>query len=86
MPMGRPSTQVRISAATETITVSHRRSPITSVTGRRHSIDIPKLPCTTRRIHFRYCTYIGCPRPYWIRRFCASSSVTTLPIDAIWAM
>ena len=29
---------------------------------------------------------MGWPRPYWMRRFWASSSVTTLPIDAIWAM
>ncbi len=54
--MGRASTQVRSSAATETTTVSHRRSPITSVTGRRHSIDMPKLPWTTSFIHLRYCT------------------------------
>ena len=54
--MGRASTHVRISAATETITVSHRRSPITSVTGRRHSMDMPKLPWTISRIHLKYCT------------------------------
>ena len=29
---------------------------------------------------------MGWPRPYWILRFCASSSVTTLPMVAIWAM
>ena len=54
--MGSASTHVRISAATETTMVSHRRSPITSVTGRRHSIDMPKLPTTISRIHFRYWT------------------------------
>ncbi len=54
--MGRASTHVRMSAATETTTVSARRSPITSVTGRRHSIDMPKLPCTISFIHFQYCT------------------------------
>jgi hypothetical protein len=54
--MGKARTQVSISAATETTTVSHKRSPITSVTGRRHSIDMPKLPRTTCFIHLRYCT------------------------------
>jgi hypothetical protein len=49
--MGSASTQVRIRAATETTTVSHRRSPITSVTGRRHSIDMPKLPWAISAIH-----------------------------------
>jgi hypothetical protein len=34
--------------------VSHRRSPITSVTGRFHSIDTPKSPTTIRAIHFAY--------------------------------
>ena len=34
-------------AATETTIVSHSRSPITSETGRRHSIAMPKLPRTT---------------------------------------
>ena len=29
---------------------------------------------------------MGCPSPYWMRRFSASSSLTTLPMDAIWAM
>ncbi len=43
-------------AATETTMVSQRRSPITSVTGRIHSIDSPKLPSLTRSIHFAYCT------------------------------
>jgi hypothetical protein len=56
MPIGRARTHVRISDATATTTVSHSRSPITSVTGRRHSIDIPKLPTTTSFIHFRYWT------------------------------
>jgi len=51
MPIGSASTQVRNSAETETTTVSHRRSPITSVTGRRHSIDMPKLPCTISFTH-----------------------------------
>ena len=45
-----------MSAATETTTVSHRRSPITSVTGRRHSIDMPKLPRTICFTHLKYCT------------------------------
>ena len=54
--MGRASTQVRIRAATDTITVSHRRSPITSVTGRRHSMDMPKLPRAMSFIHFQYWT------------------------------
>ena len=84
--MGSASTQVRISADTEITTVIHRREPITSVTGRFHSIDMPKSPCTTSFIHLRYCTYMGWPRPYWIRSACASSSLTTLPMDAIWAM
>jgi hypothetical protein len=68
------------------MTVSQRRSPITSVTGRRHSMDMPKLPRTICCIHLRYCTYIGWPRPYWMRRASASSSLTTLPVDAICAM
>jgi len=54
--MGSASTQVRSSAATETTTVSHSRSPITSVTGRRHSMEKPKSPWTTSSIHLRYCT------------------------------
>ena len=29
---------------------------MTSVTGRFHSIDMPKLPCTTSLIHLQYCT------------------------------
>jgi hypothetical protein len=47
---------------------------------------MPKFPCTTCRIHLRYWMYMGCPRPYWMRRLWASSSETTLPIAAIWAM
>ena len=54
--MGRASTQVRRRAATETTTVSHRRSPITSVTGRLHSMDMPKLPCAISLIHLKYWT------------------------------
>ena len=56
MPIGSASTHVRISADTATTTVSHSRSPITSVTGRRHSIDMPKLPSAISFIHFQYCT------------------------------
>ena len=29
---------------------------------------------------------MGCPSPYWMRRFSASCSVTTLPVADIWAM
>jgi len=29
---------------------------MTSVTGRRHSIDIPKSPRTISFIHLKYCT------------------------------
>ena len=49
--MGRASTQVRNRAASETTTVSHRRSPITSVTGRFHSMDMPKLPSAISLTH-----------------------------------
>ena len=56
MPIGSASTQVRISAANDTTIVSHSRSPITSVTGRRHSIDMPKLPSTISFIHLQYWT------------------------------
>ena len=56
MPIGSARAHVRISAATETTIVSHRRSPITSVTGLRHSIDMPKLPRAIKAIHLAYCT------------------------------
>ena len=56
MPIGSARTQVSSSAATDTTMVSHRRSPITSVTGRLHSIDMPKLPRTISFIHFKYWT------------------------------
>ena len=56
MPIGSASPQVTISAANEISIVSQSRSPMTSVTGRFHSIDTPKSPTTTRAIHFRYWT------------------------------
>jgi hypothetical protein len=51
MPIGSARPQVTISAANEISRVSHRRSPITSVTGRFHSIDTPKSPTRMRTIH-----------------------------------
>ena len=56
MPIGRASAQVRMTDAMATTIVRARRSPITSVTGRPHSIAIPKLPRIARFIHFRYWT------------------------------
>ena len=42
--MGRASAQVKMTAASDTTIVSIRRSPITSFTGRFHSMAMPKLP------------------------------------------
>jgi len=47
---------VSSSADTATTTVSDNRSPMTSVTGRRHSIDMPKFPSAICFIHFQYWT------------------------------
>jgi len=43
-----------MTAKIDTTIVIARRSPITSVTGRPHSIAIPKFPRIARLIHFRY--------------------------------
>ena len=47
MPIGSASAQVSSRAANESTTVIHRRSPSTSATGRCHSIDSPKSPCSS---------------------------------------
>ncbi len=73
-------------AATETTMVSHKRSPMTSDTGRPYSSAIPKLPRSTMVIQRRYWTYIGWSSPYWRRRLSASSAETPLPEEDIWAM
>ena len=52
--MGNAMPQVNMIAATEMTIVSVRRSPMTSETGRPHSIAIPKLPCRMRPIHLAY--------------------------------
>ena len=52
--MGNASAQVNMIAATEITMVKVRRSPMTSETGRPHSIAIPKFPCSMRPIHFAY--------------------------------
>ena len=56
MPIGRATIQVRTTAASETTIVSQSRSPMTSVTGRCHSIAIPMSPRTIRRIQRTYWT------------------------------
>src|SRR5215510_2191010 len=63
MPIGSASAHVRSSAETATTTVSHSRSPITSVTGRRHSIEKPKLPSAICFIHFQY----GLGQPIYVQ-------------------
>ena len=79
--------QVNMIAATEMTIVKVRRSPMTSDTGRPHSIAIPKLPCMIRPIHFAYCTVMGLSRPSCSRSAWASPSDTALPeadIDAMY--
>ena len=56
MPIGSASAQVRITAAIETTIVRASRSPMTSVTGRPHSIAMPKLPRMARVTHLKYWT------------------------------
>ena len=77
--MGRATAQVKMIAATETTTVSVRRSPMTSATGRPHSMAMPKLPCSIRPIHFMYWTVMGLSRPSCSRSAAASPSDTALP-------
>ena len=71
--------QVRMMAAMEMTMVSQSRSPITSSTGRPHSIDMPKSPCSTRPIHLPYCTQIGRLSPYCSRMASASAALTIEP-------
>ena len=60
MPIGSAIPQVTMIAPSETEMVSHSRSPITSVTGRPHSNDMPKSPrAITRSSTSQYCTQIG---------------------------
>ncbi len=66
-------------AAIEITMVSHKRSPITSVTGRFHSSDMPKSPRTTRLIHFQYWTQTGWLSPYCSRIASASWALTIEP-------
>ena len=54
--MGSARIQVNRIAATVTIIVSARRSPMTSATGRFQSSDMPKLPWTIWKTHFAYWT------------------------------
>ena len=56
MPIGKASPQVTTMAPSDNSTVSHRRSPITSVTGRPYSNERPKLPWATIASHFQYWT------------------------------
>jgi hypothetical protein len=78
--------QVRNKAENDTAMVSQSRSPITSVTGRRHIIETPKSPRTTRPIHSAYCTITGRSRPYSCRIATACSAETVLPLEARLAM
>ena len=71
MPIGRATIQVSSTAAIETTIVSQRRSPMTSVTGRCHSIAIPRSPRAIRRIQRAYWTYIGWSSAYSARNCCA---------------
>ena len=87
MPIGKANAQVKMIAATEMTMVSVRRSPMTSETGRPHSIAIPKLPWSIRPVHFRYWTVMGLSRPSCSRSAFASPSETALPdadIEAIY--
>ena len=59
MPIGKAMVQVRNSAENDTAIVSQSRSPMTSVTGRRHIMDTPKSPTTTRLIHMPYWMMTG---------------------------
>ena len=86
MPMGSASAQVKMIAATEMTMVSVRRSPMTSDTGRPHSIAMPKLPWSMSPIHFAYWTVIGLSRPSCSRSAAASPSETALPDADIEAM
>jgi len=52
--MGKARAQVKMMAATEMTIVNVRRSPMTSETGRPHSIAMPKLPCSMSPIHLAY--------------------------------
>ena len=79
MPIGKAMAQVKMIAATEITTVSSSRSPMTSETGRPHSIAMPKLPCSISAIHFMYCTVMGLSRPSCSRSAAASPSETALP-------
>ncbi len=82
MPIGSAITQVSSKAAKDTAMVSHSRSPMTSVTGRRHIIDTPKSPLITRPIQSPYCTTTGRSRPYSRRIAAACSAETELPPTA----
>ena len=52
--MGKATAQVNRIAATEMTMVKESRSPMTSETGRPHSIAMPKFPWSMRPIHFAY--------------------------------
>ena len=58
------TTHVNSSVDSEITTVSSRRSPINSPTGRRCSNEWPKSPRTNPETHFRYWTWNGSPSPY----------------------
>ena len=82
MPIGSAMIQVSSNAAKDTAMVSHSRSPITSVTGRRHIIDTPKSPLITSPIQSPYWTTTGRSRPYSRRIAAACSAETELPPTA----
>ncbi len=84
--MGKAMPQVNMIAAMEMTMVKVSRSPMTSDTGRPHSIAMPKLPCRMRPIHLAYCTVMGLSRPSCSRSAAASPSETALPDADIEAM
>ncbi len=57
--MGSATIQVKISAAVDTATVSHSRSPITCATGSWYSMAMPKLPRAMSPTQRRYWMYTG---------------------------
>ena len=59
MPIGSASAHVNRSAASDTTTVIHRRSPSTSATGRCHSMDSPKSPVSDATDPFHVLNVVG---------------------------
>ena len=79
MPIGSASTQVKISAASETTIVSQQ--PVADHLGDRAAAtpSHAEVAAQHQAIQLQYWTYIGWSRPYWARRFSASCCETTLP-------